>query len=330
MHEGVGKLCQVTSDNGYSRTHTYDSLNRPSQISVNIGGTSFPVSYGYDSSGRLSQTTYPTGFVVKNVYNSFGHLQRITDNAGTTSFWRANTVSPSGRVLNETLANGLTTTRAITRSTASPATWPPAARARCRTSATATTPRATWPSAENYSYDKMNRLDVISGTGLPTKTFSYDRHGNILSRSDVGTYTYDATKHHAVTSVAGAVNASYTYDANGNMTSGNGRTVTYTSYNMPASITGNGVTYTYTHNADHERVRLVHSTLGTFIYVHPSGSGKLLYEQQTKPSGLTEHKHYLTVGNKLVGVHTTRSDATAETRYFHGDSLGSVTLVTKW
>jgi hypothetical protein len=78
--------------------------------------------------------------------------------------------------------------------------------------------------------------------------------GNITYRSDVGTYTYGA-KPHAVSSISGSVNASYTYDANGNMSGGNGRSFTYTSFNIPATITGNGHTCTYTYGPDHERVR---------------------------------------------------------------------------
>ena len=40
----------------------------------------------------------------------------------------------------------------------------------------------------------------------------------------------------------GVVNPAYTYDANNNMTAGAGRTVTYTSFNMAASIV-QGSTY---------------------------------------------------------------------------------------
>jgi len=186
---------------------------------------------------------------------------------------------------------------------------------------------ATQSVTENFSYDKLNRLDVSFGPTLSTKTVSYDAHGNILQRSDVGTYTY-GTKPRAVASVAGTLNASYTYDANGNMSGGNGRSITYTSYNMPQTITGNGHTYTYTYNAEHERMRLAHSTLGTFIYLHPAGKGQLLYEKQIHPGGLTEHKHYLSAGGALVGLYISRSDATQATRYFHQDHLGSLTLVT--
>ncbi len=42
---------------------------------------------------------------------------------------------------------------------------------------------------------------------------------------------------HAVSSIAGTVNGSFAYDANGSLTSGLNRTLTYTSFNMPASVT---------------------------------------------------------------------------------------------
>lgn len=333
--KGIGKLCSVASDNSYSRSISYDLYGRTSQISTSFDTTTYDVGYGYDVSGRLFQITYPTGFVAKYVYNSFGHLHRLTDSSGSTVYWQADTVSASGQVLGETLGNGLTTARTydtVDRPLTNVVSGSGGAQQNFS---------YTWDDVgnllqrvdnhqsvtENFSYDKLNRLDVSSGPALVTKTFSYDMHGNITYRSDVGTYTYGA-KPHAVASVSGTLNATYTYDANGNMEAGNGKTLTYTSFNMPATITGNGHTYTYTYGPSHERMRLVHSTLGTFIYLHPNGNGELLFEKETKPSGLIEHKHYLSVGSKSIAVHLTRSDATQETRYFHHDHIGSLTLIT--
>lgn len=70
--------------------------------------------------------------------------------------------------------------------------------------------------------------------------------------------------------VSGLVNATYTYDANGNLVSGNGRTLTYTSFNAPASISTASYGYAYTYNAEHERVRLV--TTGPTIRSPPCTS----------------------------------------------------------
>ena len=58
--KGIGKLCSATSDNGYSRTITYDALGRTSQISTVISSTTYNITYGYDSSGRLGHIRFPT------------------------------------------------------------------------------------------------------------------------------------------------------------------------------------------------------------------------------------------------------------------------------
>jgi hypothetical protein len=61
---------------------------------------------------------------------------------------------------------------------------------------------------------------------------------NDVSKSDVGTYTSPSTgsaRPHAVASIAGSLTTSFTYDANGNMLTGAARTLTWTSFNMPAT-----------------------------------------------------------------------------------------------
>ncbi len=107
--KGVGKLCQATSDNSFSRTLAYDTLGRVASIATFID-TTYNISYAYDANGRLAQTTYPTGFVTRNAYTSLGYLQKVTDAGGTLAYWQANTVSATGKVLTETLGNGLTST----------------------------------------------------------------------------------------------------------------------------------------------------------------------------------------------------------------------------
>jgi hypothetical protein len=73
------------------------------------------------------------------------------------------------------------------------------------------------------------------------KNFSYSAIGNLLSKSDVGNYSYvpsGSPLPHAVMSTSGgAISATFAYDPNGNQTAGLARTISYTSYNKPASIT---------------------------------------------------------------------------------------------
>jgi hypothetical protein len=98
--------------------------------------------------------------------------------------------------------------------------------------------------SENFTYDALNRLTSTTVSLAPAplvKNFSYSAIGNLLSKSDVGNYSYVAPGSplpHAVMSTSGgAISTTFAYDPNGNQTSGLGRSISYTSYNKPASIT---------------------------------------------------------------------------------------------
>lgn len=59
---------------------------------------------------------------------------------------------------------------------------------------------------------------------------------------------------HAVTA---AGSATYAYDANGNMTSGAGRTIAWTSFNKPSSITSGSETTSFVYGPSRARVKQV-------------------------------------------------------------------------
>lgn len=370
--KGIGKLCSVSSDNGYSRAHAYDSLGRPTTLAVTID-TAYTVATTYVASGpdagKVDTLTYPTGFAVKNIYNSYGYLwkvQRTNDAADATVYWQANGQNAAGQVTSELLGNGLTQTRtydalfritAITASNGGGAvhnltySFDTVGNVVQRQSLTQNV-------TENFAYDVLNRLTSASGPGLVTRSFDYNAVGNMTYKSDVGAYSYPAltaARPHAVSSVSGggnpfSVTASYSYDANGNLTASSGtlypgagsvafsRTLSYSSFNMPSTLThvqgGSTYSYTYTYSADHERVKLVTvrptDTLTT-VYVHPGGGG-LLYEKEARASdGVVEHKHYVS-GAGLIGVFVTKSAYASgegpEMRYYHKDHLGSVVAIT--
>ncbi len=114
---------------------------------------------------------------------------------------------------------------------------------------------------ETLTYDTLNRLTsaTVSQNITPVKTFSYDPVGNLLSKSNIGTYTYPvagAALPHAVQSISGTtINTTFTYDANGNQTAGLGRSISYTSYNKPSSITQGSSTLFFSDYFDHQRFK---------------------------------------------------------------------------
>lgn len=336
--KGVGKLCSASAGNDYQRTHAYDSLGRPSTLTVSVD-TSYAATTTYDSAGRAETLTYPGGFATRNVYNSHGYLAEIRNNASNALIWQAQAMSASGRVTTALLGNGLTETRTydvvdrLVSQSASGTGGTPQNNTYAYDAIGNLTQRAdaTQGVTEYFYYDSLNRLLASSGPGLVSRSYEYDAIGNMIYKSDVGTYTY-GSKPHAVASVSGAVNATYTYDANGNLISGAGRTLAYASFNLPATVTQGTDSYQYTYDAEHMRVRLVATRAsGTYttIYVHPGGkNGALLYEKETFPDGKIEYRHYVAD----VGVYVTKSSYGAGDgpgmRYFHRDHLDSVQVIT--
>jgi RHS repeat-associated protein len=159
----------------------------------------------------------------------------------------------------------------------------------------------------------------------PVKTFSYDAIGNLLSKSDVGNYSYPlagSALPHAVTSISGgAVSASFAYDPNGNQTTGLGRSISYTSYNKPSSITQGSSTLFFSDDTDHQRFKQV-SPQGTTLYFTAFGVHTELFTAAT-----SQWYDYIGSGGSMLGVRV-QSASSVTTRYFQTDNLGSIAVIT--
>jgi RHS repeat-associated protein len=377
--KGIGKLGSVSTVAGYSRAHTYDvTAGRPENTVVTIGSETFTSTVTYSATtGRTELLTYPSHgpgvFVLKHVYNARGYLAEVRNNADNALIWRADTLSPSARVRTETLGNERTTTRgydevdrlknvSVSGTFVQDDTYDYDLIGNLK--------KRTWkyilegvPTqvAESFGYDDLNRVKTSYGATLPTRTYDYNKIGNIVYKSDLGTYAYPpsgsgSVRPHAVTSVAattgvfGGINASYTYDANGNRLTANGtifnlanttsvtfsQFVNYMSFNLPitAQHTQGGATYsyTYTYGADHQRVKLVTTrpteTINS-IYVHPDNAGGLMYERDVS-TGVTGtvHRYYVTTSAGLIGFFKVSSTGQQGMHYYHRDHLGSIVAVT--
>ena len=205
--------------------------------------------------------------------------------------------------------------------------------------------------SETFGYDKLNRVVSINTTAKATSgatsntinTVTYGPSGNILSRSDVGAYSYAATASgcagltgvrasapglHALSAVSGIKNAGYCYDDNGNMIAGDGRSVTWSAYDMVTAISRGSAAVGFDYGPDRQRFRRVdvdaQGKATTTLYV----GGKAM-EMITRPGGVVETKVYL--GDFAVLSSTTGPSApvtSARLEYLHRDHLGSVDTIT--
>lgn len=198
-----------------------------------------------------------------------------------------------------------------------------------------------------YIYDsaRANRLQSISlavpagappNTGTRTLSFAFDDTGG---KSVNGL----PTGHGNVTQTISqdTVNGRHTY-----------RRQSYTSFNMPVATTFgnivNGVagaaerTLTFTYGPEHQRIKQqVQLAPGapaafkasTTWYLNGEDSLGLTYEKEVFVSGMTEHRHFVSMAGMVFAVRTTRAGSlggqpATSGRYLHHDHLGSIAAIS--
>lgn len=344
-----GALSSVSSAGGYSRSNTYDSLGRPAQTTEVVSGVSFAFARTYDTQGRLLVLQYPGGTSVRYGYNPYGYVSSLTDN-GQNTYWTGVAQDALGnwtlyRTGNnvETLrshdqANGWIQTILSGFGNASAAdvqslnfAWDDNGNLARRTD------QRQGGLYESFTYDELDRLRTsrvfaVAGTAVPEVAYAYDVIGNIASRSDVGTYAYAGPRPHAVTATTGVAGraSAYTYDANGNQTSGLGRTIEWTSHNLPSRVVQGGNSVAYSYGSERQQVRAISVLPGTDLSANDvlyAGGG--LYEQHRRGSVVT-HRYLIQAGDQLVASVVIGGDPNQAkvVQYFHHDHLDSLSTIT--
>ena len=151
---------------------------------------------------------------------------------------------------------------------------------------------------EAFTYDALNRMLTADITGGVSKSYAYDATGDIVCKSDLSAcsgsspnYSYPASgagsvRPHAVSSITGTLNngagtggvitnPTFSYDSNGNMlsetgTGSIGRTLTYTAFNVPATVANGSSTLSFTFDSNHKRI-VQTAPEGTTVYLNAGG-----------------------------------------------------------
>jgi RHS repeat-associated protein len=331
----IGRLKSMDGP-GYLEEFEYDTVGRPRKRKITVDGTMHQFDFGYNSIGELDTVTYPasTGsnpFKLDYEYNN-GYLSAITDYTGNvlnTTFWSLNDLNARGQPISEAYGNGLwlqSTFKALTGEIDT---------RKSGTGGSETNVQDlsyTWDTVGNFktrndlrqgiqetaNYDALNRLTQMTGGPAGTFTVTYDAIGNVKSRSDVAgpDWTYDTSKKNAV-KVAGP--NTYDYDANGNMTKRNGIDQTWTSANLPATLTSGSLSTQFSYAPDRSRWKQVATYSGvteTTLFI-----GGLLEKHTTSSPARTEWKHLIATPSGEV-QYVRRSDNTTDTFYIPSDHLG--------
>lgn len=337
----VEAYTQTGSIKDYDRLHSYDALGRAQTVSQVIGdGTTnatFRETTAYDPWSRPMRQTYQRNADAAKVfdsrYSNTGYLARLE--RGALVLWQVTEQDAANRPIRIALGNGLNQNKNFNQytdrldgATLTAAVGPPLLAEGYDYNAIGNVSLRTqyWPAGgftETFEYDDLNRLKV-SAVGTQVQTFAYDDAGNIKKWTGGGqnggtNYVYPAQgsatgRPHAVQQIdAGAV---YQYDDNGNMAVAPGRTYTWSSFDMPVTmskVAGSAtITSAFVYGPEHQRTRQTRSDGSVEVY-----GGAQITER--KGSVLTV-KTYWPLG---VGLEIDVTGAPTTLNWVHADRLGS-------
>ncbi len=300
----IGRASGTTYSGGET-SWTYDGFGRLESQTQRLGTLTLKTEYGYDPANRLARITYPSGKVLTITYTNGQATALALDGQSIASNI---TYTPFGALLAMTWSNGTIDTRAYDiHGRASGYPLGTDLRTLAYDDAGRITAVTHYPNAaanQSYGYDNLDRL-IQSIDSSTARGFSYDLSGNRTQAVVGGTaadYSIAATSNRLLT-VAATPARSFSYDAMGNITGDGTFTATYDARARLKTITVGGVTTTYTHDGQGQRIRKTGGPAGTVIYVY-APTGQLLGEYTS--AGLAT-KEYVWLGEIPIAV-LTRSE----------------------
>ncbi len=336
-NSGDGRLDSVvgfdTDGGAYSEQYSYNAYGLPTLVETAIDGQTYSTQTYYDDFNRPAAITYPTGFAVVNHFNNYGYRHQVSNGLSGQTLWTANTSDALGNITDSTHGNNVQTSREYDPATGlvesilaqsshlvvqnqeygfdvlGNLAWRSDQRA-----------NGGFGILEAFCYDNLNRLSAVreNSCGPADEDIAYDALGNIQTRvmpqGGAQSYSYNSGNPYrlASTNLAG----SYGYDANGNITSGDGRSITYSAFDKPIRMTKDGNVVDITYGSDQMRIKRVDNNSTTTVYV----AG--IYEKIIEGS-LTKHLHY--VGDIAIHVwEEENSSIDSYTHYLHHDHIGSI------
>ena len=325
----------------YFRTHSYDVLSRPQQTVEQLADGQYRSSIIYDAWGRVIQQSYQRqqnatkAFATR--YNKFGFAERFE--RGSLVLGAIKSMDAAARPTSILLGNGLLATQNYYANTGRLDTSnlaPNGNSAQIRLAqkyeydklGNVTLRSQSWDAnekfTERFDYDVLNRISFSRVDNQAQQNFTYDAVGNLLSKTGVGTGSYvyptqgvNAVRPHAPQSIPGI--GSFEYDNNGNLINGAGRSITWTSFDMPLQISKGSITAKFSYGPEHNRIKQERSDGSTEIY-----AGAQIVEKDA--AGILTIKTYWPAG---LGLEIDRPQASnSELNWTHVDKLGSVIAIS--
>ncbi len=340
LGKGIGKLASVRHYSDIDSEYEYDTLGRLANRKVYDGNTCYEHLYAYDTLGRLRYLTYPDGFSISHTYNSYGELEKIRDASDNSLVYSIESRNKFRQPLtcrfgNETgtqytynsygmltgIKNGDIVEYGSIVNGGTPGEIPIihyfiGSEYRNLTYTytgrgfIATRSDTRVNQAEEYFYDRLDRLTSYKVNGTTAAVFTYDTIGNITNNTRVGDYHYRGTQPHAVTEIESVGRPSIPdipFD------------VTYNLRNKPATMLNSGYNITLDYDASGMRRHTVITNGHTLVKEKTKVSE--LYELEATPTS-SRRLDYIYAEGRIVAVHVDENSA-GSLYYVLTDHLGS-------
>lgn len=355
---GVGFLDTSLSPDGVATSNSYYDSGLLQSCTRTLRNQSFTITREYDSHGRLKTLTYPAvpgrsePFAVDFKYVPAGNLDSIVNHATQVPYYAlldsdatGNPTNPSGEFPQEQFGNDL-----ISRRIENPLHRGYLERIETLDSNRSDIQRLDLHfdpngnldqrtdevvgSSETFGYDASNRLSTwmwLVGAVSRNVQFGYDDLGNFRSRmvtedpSANVNYSYDSTNGagpHGVTAMNGL---KMSYDERGEQISGPNRALSYTGFELPATITAPSGNFRFGYDADQRRISKTGPSGDEFITIGG------FYERHTQAAQVD---HVFTIMGwagpavQVIWSQTDNTFAPDRVFYLHTDHLGSVDTIT--
>lgn len=317
-YDKEGKVVE-SSFNGTVVNYSYDAMDRVTEESIDVSGSVYSTSYGYDNCSNVVGMTYPDASEVIFGYDSLNRLASVGNYASITytvsdiidTVTYGNGVTSSytydnrNRPTDIDIVDGLTSLLDLDY---------------MYDQTGSVTSIYDGTTLEIFGYDLLDRL-VLSNGSWGIRYFGYDVVGNRVSLDTKGgvnnvTYSYDS-----MDQMITATGMGFDWDGNGNLLDRNDGVYkwnyTYDSLNRLKTVTNDSVVSArYTYDAGGRRVRSWDTVDGEVDYVY---SGLNIIDEV---DGGVHERHFYVGGMHIA------SNTTGTVEYYHVDHLGSTRLKT--
>jgi RHS repeat-associated protein len=355
-YDGFGDIAQVMSPDSGTTQFSYDSGG---DAATSIDGRNVKATHSYDVLDRVTQIVYPdqtVSFTYDQGSNGIGHLSSVTDGTGETAF----NYDPLGRVTKRTETvdgTSLSVSYAYQNRDLSSLTTPSGQSLVYGYNANGQVSSITLNGTVLMNAIQYSPFGPVSGWtwGNGTQTVrDYDLDGNITEIDNPGqssTYTYNddqtvnsrtdstegdysvvagttnvavSTTSNQVSGTSGALVRTYSYDGAGNTTGNGGASFAYNGAGRLSSVTEAGATVNFGVNALGQRVSKTSSD-GTVLFAYDE-QGHLIGEYGPTGSLLEE-----TVWLGDIPVATLRPDSSGgvDIYYVDTDRLDTPRAITR-